>query len=661
VKHFSKYSCVPEEEDEEEFSPPAAKIPAKGLGGMRSTQIKSIYPQISENYYGVEHMGEKERQLNLNKSDDTQLKIQAKHTVQIIDEPLDHTNALAQTRDILGSIFFPDDSGMGDIGSTETSISLELDDRYSSGYETQFLRESGEDEGDSRTPLSRSFSQFGIGERVGLFQFSDGADLFAPPHKPRGFIYRKRDEIQRKPVSRPFELFSQLRNDPSSVHLPPRGTYVCLGSMGQIIQIRNNATMSPLIQFHGQVVMKRLFSKIKQIDKPGNRDFQSILEAQLQLYRENSVLSDEDCYSINSSGIVAAHVETIHRLLAHTGASFGPHHVRNLKEEMQVWKLLEILTGSGKGLKGGAHQRVEMMQRARLSKWLTTNGSMLFSNLFVPGDTSVKGLLLKGMKQEASRQAIREKNYTLGLCLVQSNQETQSQCRSQLEFWETEEAIPFIDQRVLEIYGLCAGYPIWSGVDFNRMTTSEWLQHFATFIWYLAPINLPIDYVVSFFQSAVKESFKGVSEDFAAPAMEVTSSTLANLCIHLLKMYSSVGYPLHKLLSPNSHTTDIFDYKVSWFLLQAFLTIGIQVEAGLVESITTSFAQQLEMHGMWEWSLFILKFLPPTEPRRVSIRRLMERHLNLGRLALGRDEFEKKIFFLECLGITEAEIFECKL
>jgi len=285
---------------------------------------------------------------------------------------------------------------------------------------------------------------------------------------------------------------------------------------------------------------------------------------------------------------------------------------------------------------------------------------MLFSKLYQPGDTSVKGYLLKGMKQDASRQAIRDKNCTLALCLVQNDQRTQSQCRSQLEFWEQEGAIPFIDPQLRALYGLCAGYPIWGNVDCNRMSTSEWLQHFATFVWYLSPPHLSIDKIVTYFQSTVRQTALEISDNFSAPAIETADSSLANLCIHLLKMYSSVGYPVNKLLSPKSHTADAFDYKVSWFLLNAFLLIGVQVDSGLKESITIGFAQQLEMLSMWEWSIYILKFLPPTEARRITIRRLLEQHLTLSHRTLPEAELQKKMLVLERLGLSYDDLEACK-
>lgn len=654
MKHFSKYSCVPEENEEEEICPPAPKIPSKGLGGMSSTEIKALGPKLQENY--LESGCLRDGGTPIRMPDQNLLKGSGDFSlVPVIEDVSSFKHPLFQSQGGIGDIFFPDDSGIEESFKTLTGTLTKIE---TDPMDTRVF--DGDAEMAYFMKLDGSLKETEELEVTAYIKDNLKSNTLIrsaktpPPQSMAMWPFRKKEEVLRKKVANPLNLFYGLKADPSSVHLPPRNTHVCFGSNGHFLQILNNSKMSTLVEFNGEVGINKLDLYMRELDKRNRGDYRAVLTTQLNLYLENSSLR-KDSFVLTNTNMVNSHIETIDGILEQRDNSLGPHYITSLREEKEVWKLLDILWPSDMGLARKRTQEFEMTQRKSLSRWLNVNGSMLFSELFLPNDSSVKGLLLKGMKLEASRKALKEKNYTLALCLAQNNPAGAAQCRTQLNYWEKNEVLPFINPDLLELYGFCAGYPLWNDVECKRMTTSNWLQHFATFVWYLTPAHLSIPKVLSFFQATVKQGCGETDDNFSAPAIDSADSSLPNLCIHILKMYSSVGYPIHKLLSPKSHTRDALDYKVSWFLLNTFLVLGLQIDPGLAESVTCGFAQHLETLGMWEWAVFILRFLPSTEPRRITIKRILERNISLGQ------ELSKELSFLHRIGVSQQDIDDAKL
>jgi hypothetical protein len=183
------------------------------------------------------------------------------------------------------------------------------------------------------------------------------------------------------------------------------------------------------------------------------------------------------------------------------------------------------------------------------------------------------------------------------------------------------------------------------------MTTSEWLLHFATFLWYITGAHLTVPEVVCAFQSTIKTAVPEVSEDFSAPAL--TSSSISNLAIHILKFHATHGYPIHKMLCPKTSNPDYLDYKFTWFLVMTFEALGYTIRPELFESISTGFAAQLERMGRWDWAIVVLKYLPANEPRRVMIKRIILASLNVREI---NAEYWRKVELLGEAGVHLSDL-----
>ncbi|KAF6205861.1 hypothetical protein GE061_020035 [Apolygus lucorum] len=70
--------------------------------------------------------------------------------------------------------------------------------------------------------------------------------------------------------------------------------------------------------------------------------------------------------------------------------------------------------------------------------------------------------------------------------------------------------------------------------------------------------------------------------------------------------------------------------------------------------VHTSFASQLEAHGLWHWAVFVILHHPDEAMREKSVKDLLERHVSL------EEENEEEDFVRSRLGVPSSWIFEAK-
>lgn len=280
-----------------------------------------------------------------------------------------------------------------------------------------------------------------------------------------------------------------------------------------------------------------------------------------------------------------------------------------LYQEIMMWELFQILwplTEVGD---------VDYLQtRDDVANWLTKYSTQLFpKTLGKDANESILGRMKMGRREDACELAVKTRNPYLALLISQSalQKVTYANCEEQLEAWKEAEALDFISEDMKIIYRLCAGNTILDTIDLGTMTTSEWLQHFALYIWYCCPSHVPVHEAVLSFQQLLKSDLVGrmdwTDEKISHVAFPSACDTsIANLCVQLLKLYSFDGYPLRRVLDPDAYSMDCLDYKLSWLLMVHLRCRGFKIYDDHFASIATSFSYQLDQVGLYPWAIYVM-------------------------------------------------------
>ncbi|XP_055590552.1 LOW QUALITY PROTEIN: nuclear pore complex protein Nup98-Nup96 [Uranotaenia lowii] len=351
---------------------------------------------------------------------------------------------------------------------------------------------------------------------------------------------------------------------------------------------------------------------------------------------------------------------------------------------VEVWSLCAALWGEREELQDveeTAHMSI-MFRRDLFSEWI--------EQVVTEASTKQVAAALKGKKQEyldqllelicthkvaeACELAFEHNDINLSMLMAQiSGGPTVRQLiQHQLSSWQDIEADKFIEPRRLKAFMLIAGIPLLSSIHgtINIFEGLEWLKALALHLWYLcSPTSSTTDALLAY-----EKSFE--SNEFFAfpPSPEYTSRIKLNapkpihdIRFHLLKLFSKRSHPIETLLNPATHTPDPLDFRLSWFLLQALETLGYHHCSELSRSqIHTSFATQLENHGMWHWAIFVLLHLNDRSRREFTIQQLLYRHIRLTSDEENDvddndlDYLEREQFIVGELGIPEAWIFWAK-
>ncbi|XP_063929550.1 nuclear pore complex protein Nup98-Nup96-like isoform X2 [Zophobas morio] len=176
-----------------------------------------------------------------------------------------------------------------------------------------------------------------------------------------------------------------------------------------------------------------------------------------------------------------------------------------------------------------------------------------------------------------------------------------------------------------KLYLLLAGIPTRETI--NTCDDLNWMRSFGLHLWYIAPAAAPIDVAFNLYKKAFVESEYACKP--IPPYCESQSQTSQfDLLYHILALYVDGTYQLCNVLHPETHTENAMDYRLSWFILQLFLSL----EAGLIrdsekEHLHTTFSTQLENMGLWKWAIFALLFLENNTVKKYLITRILDRNL----------------------------------
>lgn len=198
--------------------------------------------------------------------------------------------------------------------------------------------------------------------------------------------------------------------------------------------------------------------------------------------------------------------------------------------------------------------------------------------------------------------------------------------RKQLQTWAKEGAIAAsnLEPYKLAIFSILAGE---IRVVASESRIPDWLRSFAMFFWYSGPNSFaqPLETTIDMYSAlcTTPHSHLGHAEDNAMLSLASPSPSYArafpslahkqqhDILYHMLQVYRDRWTSLESMLNPLANSPRILDFSLSWFLLTVCRSAHVgSIPALRSSEITVAFATQLEMAGMWTWSVYVLLSLP---------------------------------------------------
>lgn len=336
-----------------------------------------------------------------------------------------------------------------------------------------------------------------------------------------------------------------------------------------------------------------------------------------------------------------------------------------------VWELCVALWGNLVDLPQhelpGSHKSM-IERRQAVSDWLMNVVAASVKQDLTDEDSiaNVFTLLTGHCIQEACQQAQSIGDHYVALMLSQlsGSSSVLSLMEQQLIQWKDAQADVLIDAERLKLMMLCAGIPLFQATNsvINVCEDLDWKRAFAVHFWYVCPPITSITDALLKYETAFSNS-----ENYACPprpsyttdsSIEWESSRgrpLYDVCYHLLKLYSTYSYPMDCLLNPATYTSDPLDYRLSWLLLRTLVALGYtHISEFSSAHIHTSFALQLEAHGMWHWAVFVLLHITNPIRREAAVLDLIGRHIDMS------ENSEEEHFLVDKLKIPVKWIFQAK-
>ncbi|KAJ8950741.1 hypothetical protein NQ318_011234 [Aromia moschata] len=229
---------------------------------------------------------------------------------------------------------------------------------------------------------------------------------------------------------------------------------------------------------------------------------------------------------------------------------------------------------------------------------------------------------------EAANLAIDNRFPNLALLISQLSltNRTKLFLQEQIEMWHTSMVLNHMSGDIKKIYLLLSGTPIKE--DINIFESIDWKRALGMHLWYVCDAGVPIEIAIELYEKAFEE------QSYAeAPYPPYRNSYIEDasfdVLYHMLLLYRSRIHRLSSALNPATHTDNLLDYRLSWLLLQLFLSLDV----GLIESsektkLCTSFSNQLESLGKWEWAIFVLLYLDDNDLKKNLVTGILDRNLS---------------------------------
>ncbi|ODM96719.1 Nuclear pore complex protein Nup98-Nup96 [Orchesella cincta] len=409
--------------------------------------------------------------------------------------------------------------------------------------------------------------------------------------KPEEFLSVKEKDSE--------DLFSSLRSSEMRNNVKLQGCpRVCFLPSGHFLTVNQTVGASG---FSAELKISQLSS---YADKQEHGVLAGPIRAVLETQMENR---------LKMEGVLFKdHIEAIRAELPNCNI---PKLRETLEQELVLWQLCDILWPEQINLQESALRQLDdaflLTQRHNLSNWLRNNSAILFGDVYKSQDRSILGLLKKGLLEKACEEAVNQGNFFMSVLLA-------SEPHLHLNFEECSEIVDEgMPASTADIFSLISGSLLrFSELTPEKvafMTTNDWLQYFALYIWYSGPTKssmpIPVDKAVREYEEMMRDIVG--DENCLLPTKE--TSTIANLCMHLLKMYSCNGYPMSYIYCPRTWTSDCLDYKLVWLLMRDLEAIGYLPSSDLYPELCLSFAGELECIGLWKWAHYVIREIEPAE------------------------------------------------
>lgn len=209
----------------------------------------------------------------------------------------------------------------------------------------------------------------------------------------------------------------------------------------------------------------------------------------------------------------------------------------------------------------------------------------------------------------------------------------------------------------------------------------DWKRQFALHLWYHSlPINGIADSLRSYEQNVQNEICKQpvppYIEDTLVNKLVPLESHRSNLmltngstedakkiiesqldtCFHLIKLFCDSTHSIEDTVSPQSHTSNQLDFRLSWHLAMALLALGYKhVSRSCLDTLHESYAAQLQSMGLWHWSLYVLMHIEDETRRETVVRAYLSRSVTSH-----SDLNEHETFVINKLHVPAEWVYEYK-
>lgn len=406
-----------------------------------------------------------------------------------------------------------------------------------------------------------------------------------------------------------------------------------------------------------KAVIKR--AQIKSMFHRTNENFKKSTIEHLKIQLKHNKRINEYLESSGGTTALRDHFEMSQKLAK-------DHADENNIFDSTVWSLMESLWGHVEDINMDTQDHTSIMiRRDFLSSWCE---NVVIDNDALKSNQDYLDRLINLMMchrvNDACDLAFENNDINLSLLIAQSSGSVASKqlIQHQLSCWHQVEADEFIDERRLKILMMIAGIPAMEGPNNTTLNVFEnhnWLKCLALQLWYISScVSSVTDSILAYEQNSLNED-----ANVAQPVPAYCKSgdcKFYDIRFHLMKLYSQRSHSLEVLLNPANYTKDLMDYRLSFFVLQILETLGYHhISESCRLKILTSFADQLETNGLWEWSIFVMLHIAEQNYRDKAIHQLLYRYIKIDD-ELDSEYSAKEKFILEDLGISEKWIFWAK-
>lgn len=338
----------------------------------------------------------------------------------------------------------------------------------------------------------------------------------------------------------------------------------------------------------------------------------------MKIFQEESVVSVID-------GVPACHLKYSYSYLKRQIVASTEFALSNINDKQaayfrDIWKLCWALFGP-------SHDS-QWNRKCEFDKWLKD----MIAPIIECEESATQHVLdviylnLTGRRVKQAAELVAKSKYpNLSLLISSFTTEKQSQLVKQIEDWKHSGAIKFIDEKVLRVYLLLSGCPVFE--DLNICSDLDWLRAFAVHMWYMTSISEPLGVTVNLYEKAFRQLGYAPTP---TPPHYTDSSENAPLDImyQLIILFTNKQYKLNRVLNPTTYTNEINDYSLSWFLVQYFQKIHVGIITNTAEDyISINFAEQLERRYLWHLSIFVLLFIKNGSTKKKLIMEILYRNV----------------------------------